>query len=403
MKNSYFSKVTIVFFAGMLLSGCGGRGEQPNQPVSNAVEEQMVTETPIPTFEPTLTPTNTPTPTLSPTPTVISTPTNTPEPTATSTPTPTATPEPSPTSTSTPTPTPTLTPTPSPTPTNTPMPSPTPTSAPVIFDPSILDYPMHANKATEIREFPSADSAVVGTLDVGDIFFSTGEYEESGWYQIIYYSNYAYVEGSCVVESLPTPTPRPTATPTLTPIPVPTVIITPTPIPNVAVLEESEDAETGCRIILHEDGTKIVTSNTYSGSFKIPRDGEAVYYVCVSQYIPAGQYEKTLYEELIVKYVTEVNHGKLIYFMHYFKEYEKFTTTSRLVNPDGSYNRYSEHAINGFAYNTAGRFGTKWNEKTGASEPYIKSLTFGSSLDEFVITGDEVIYYERGEIRLFDQ
>ena len=366
MKKKYVCFI-LAIMTGTMLAGCAAKQEAIDQSINNVVEESTVT--PAVTAPDEIMATNTPGPTDTPTPTV------TPEPTST----------------------------PTPTPTNTPMPSPTPTGTPVVFDPVILDYPKHVNRATEIRALPSADSEVVGSLKAGDVFFSTGEYEKSGWYQIIYQRQYAYVEKSCIVEGLPTPVPLPTSTPTPTPIPVPAVIITPTPIPNVAVLEEAVDANTGCRIITYEDGTKIATSNTYSGSFKIPRDGEAVYYVCASQYISEGQYEKKLYEELIVKYVTEVHHGKLIYFMHYLKEYEDFSTTSRLVNPDGSYNRYSEHGINGFAQNTAGQWGNKRDEKTGNSKTYIEYLRFSSSVDEFVITGDEVIYDERGEIRLFDQ
>ena len=119
--------VVLLLAVVMLLDGCGKRAEYSNG-------EVLMTLTPVPGYESTLSPSAapTPSPTSSPTPSVATIPSPTPsaEPTPIPSPTPSAAPTPTPSLALTPTPSPTPsaapTPIPSPTPSATPTPSPSP-------------------------------------------------------------------------------------------------------------------------------------------------------------------------------------------------------------------------------------------------------------------------------------
>lgn len=423
MRKKYVCFI-LAIMTGTMLAGCAAKQEAIDQSINNVVEESTITPevtapsnnidqseenkesgegtgtdevmatNPLsPTVEPTATSTPEPTPTNTPIPTETPTPTNTPIPTNTPTPEPTATPTPTVKPTATPEPTPTNTPTP----TVTPKPN---------YTIDLLNKQMYAKDSVNVRDLPSTDGEKVGSLEANDLVYVTGQCKETGWFQIVYNDGYAYVSNKYLVESLPTPTPVPS-----TPTPKPNQIMGSAikPLPNALIVDEYID-EYGDKITVYEDGTRIAISNTYLGIFAFeigshtpPKGCEIILYKKASQYTDEGLYKGALYEELLLKWTEETSRDTLIYYMHYNWEPTTNTISSRLINSDGSFNRYSEFIMDGFARNTSGRFGSKWNSETGKSDSYVKYLTFGSSSgNELTITGDEVIYRKDGEIRLFD-
>ena len=140
---------------------------------------------------------------------------------------------------------------------------------------------------------------------------------------------------------------------------------------------------------VRDDGVQVIWSKqtvelTYTGTIRHEH---------------STKFEEILYNE------QEANHGEIIkYYLYYFYDVKTGERGSRLVNSDGSFNRYSAHIFDDEAYNSSGRYGSKWNENTGEMESYLKYITFRSHRnDQLQIDREDVIYYKQGEeIRLFD-
>ena len=131
-------------------------------------------------------------------------------------------------------PTPSVTPTPAetPAPTKTPDPTATPTPTPVgyTYQSFTADMEIYNSKKVNVRDLPSTEGAVIGSLNEGDMVRVTGYCKETGWYRIdfttssktiVAYVCNLYLRTKPMNTPTPTPTPKPTQTPTPTPTKTP--------------------------------------------------------------------------------------------------------------------------------------------------------------------------------------
>ena len=194
MKKKLFALLLVASMTTTLFAGCASKQKVDHVPTDKTTtEENNKTATTTPETTMTTAPTELPVSTATPESTTTVVPTTTPEPTAT--PVPTATPNP----TATPTPEPTVTPVPTatPEPTATPKPSYTYTQ---------LDKTMYAKSSVNIRTLPSTSGKKIGSLSAGEEVSVTGQCVETGWYQIVYKNETAYVCNDYLTEDVPTPT-----------------------------------------------------------------------------------------------------------------------------------------------------------------------------------------------------
>ncbi len=369
MQKDYL-KLFLLSATVAVLSGCG----------APQTADAVLTETPAPTEATVLTNTPVPTVTEVPTPTLTLAPTETPVPTATSTPTPSPTPVPH----------------------------------------------VHIWIAKETVPTCAEDGLFWEECDCGEVqnkvivpalghrkcsyrVITEATLQEEGSYETTCEVCGAVVSSGAVPKLTPTPTPTPSPTPrptptpkptaTPTPSPTPVVIITPTPTPiHGAVLEEYE--EDGKIVIIYEDGfcTKIsprTAGIAVSSRYYMPnsRHSEVVWFK--NNYME----DEWLSQELLLKYEFLAMHDEMqYYYMYYHYDVVTETLTSRLVNSDGSFNRYSGNVFQGYASHSGGRYGYE------NGKPYLKYLSFGTcDEDELIIKPDELIYYKQGEeIRLYD-
>jgi len=209
----------------------------------------------------------------------------------------------------------------------------------------------------------------------------------------------------------PTSTPKPTATPTPKPTSTPTPIpVTPTPIPVVVDSYTSPGDRT---FYVLEDGTKyedvtkeVQESITYAGK-------EYIYYK--AQFTADGM--PTGIDEFLIKYDKEIDcNGKMLHLTYYMYTYQdvyknddtgNYVGFSRIVNSDGSYNKYSAYTLPADANCRSSQCG--YVDVTGNYDYkyQLMHLGFGRGYDEskmLILYPEDLIYYnkETGEIRLYD-
>lgn len=300
-------------------------------------------------------------PKLEPTPVPTVEPSATPVPTSTPTPVPTATPTPVPTSTPTPTPTNTPTPTPSPKPTATPIP----------------ECP-HTTEWT--RKVDEND-----VEEIYEVFCETCE------------------------KVLDTYTlPKATPTPTATPIPTPVVIITPTPIPDLDIVEQYVDAN-GDSWTKYNDGTeiRIPKNEERMGLLFNPYNAEVISYRDYFEIVEVeglGPCKMQVVSEFLLKYEEKTVKNEIVkYCIFYRYDCVEDAWISRLVNTDGSFNRYSSHLMDGYAIMHSNGYGYTYVAEIDDSVYGLKHLIFGKDYDnDLVLKEGDLIYYKNGEIRLYD-
>lgn len=354
------------------------------EPTVKPTAEPTATSTPVPTEEPVATPEPTPEPTAEPTvePTV--------EPTATPTATPTI--EPTKEPTATPTPKPTATPTPKPTSTPTPTPSPKPTATPV---PECL----HQTETVSILEDTETGTTYQSACaDCGEIFE-------------------VYTIPKATATPKPTAKPKATATPKPTATPVP-LAVTPTPAPSHGGVVDEYIVETGDNIVVgfpcvvYADGTRMVTSTKWDGfstpdgymTASVNADTEIVYHK-----IYYGADNEPTHEELLLNYTYIDKYpsspelfSTLYYCMYYDYDCETEVLTSRIVNTDGSFNRYSDHVFDGYADYIGDSYKFKYENKKMVE--YLHHIRIGVGYDGWEIPVDDFIYYDNknGIVRLYE-
>lgn len=387
----------IVLISAMLtlaafLAGC----KKPDTPdvVPTTPPTTAPTATTAPTVEPTVEPTAEPTATSTPVPTEE--PVATPEPTAEPTVEPTVAPTVEPTATPTATPTiePTATPTPKPTSTPTPTPSPKPTATPV---PECL----HQTETVSILEDTETGTTYqAACADCGEVFE-------------------VYTIPKATATPKPTAKPKATATPKPTATPTPKLLaVTPTPAPSHGGVVDEYIVETGDNIVVgfpcevYADGTRMVTSTKWSG-FSTP-DGYMTASVndeveIVYHKIYYGADNKPEHEELLLKlmnfnpYASSPELLSTVYYcMYYYYDCKTEVLTSRLVNTDGSFNRYSDHVFDGYADYIGGSYRYKYENKKMVE--YLENVSIGVEYDGWEIPTEDFIYYDNknGIVRLYE-
>ena len=196
--------------------------------------------------------------------------------------------------------------------------------------------------------------------------------------------------------------------PTDTPTPTPIIVsagdlprITPTPVvtPSATIVEEYVEDHYDAKVTVYDNDTmiKLREDCTYVRDDGVQviwsKQTVALTYTGTIRHEHSVKFEEILYNE------QEANHGEIIkYYLYYFYDVKTGERGSRLVNSDGSFNRYSAHVFDDEAYNSSGRYGYD------AGKSLLKYITFRSHRnDQLLINREDVIYYKQGEeIRLFD-
>ena len=254
----------------------------------------------------------------------------------------TVTKEPVPTVTPTSTPTPLPTATPTPTPTSTP--TPTPTKAPCKHVETGIAMVDETDTEYVYRETCEACNEVISEFTKPKV--------------------------------TPTPTPKPTEKP----------VPTPTPVPDKVVVEEYV-FDDGTVSISYSDRTRKVIWNEYSGY--LPKDATAISYVSNYEDI-----NTLVSEEIIARYEEELGGTTVICYFYYYYDAKTDTWTSRFVNSDGSFNKYSGKIIDGKAQLIA------VGSPKGTFRVEFAKSTFADTCLEIYV--DDFIYYEDDVVQLFD-
>ena len=347
MKNSKKTILTILavlaVVAVALFFLTGKDNTQTNNPTEAPLETPTVEPTKEPIAEPTEAPVVEPTeePVIEPTiePTV--------EPTETPVVEPTAEPNVEPTKAPTPTVAPTATPVPTVTPT------PVPTSTPT---PTVKPYCSHKETATfQVGETDTEYINEVACLNCGEV-----------------------IREFTTPKATPTPTPKPTAKPTEKPLP------TPTPVVDKEIEEEFFSALS--HTIIYTDRTKTTTVFEYG---LLPKNATLVSYIRNYEDI-----NTLVAEDIIMKFEHKTQRDEVVlYCLHQHYDGKTDTWTTRLVNTDGSYNRYSADVIEGEARINGTVYGPNG----------IKRITYGETYNgTYIIYPEDFISHENGVIRLYD-
>lgn len=253
---------------------------------------------------------------------------------------------------------PTATPTPLPTSTPTPLPTatPVPTKAPC----------NHEETATRLKE--ETDTEYIN--------------------EVICENCNEVIEVFTIPKATPTPTPRPTEKP----------LPTPTPVPNRAEVVKEYTTKSGHYVIEYADLTSLTVWKEGSAPHSVGKYETPIFYMT---YYDADDYITS--EEYLARYVETSSDEVIEYYMCSYYDGETKTWTSRLVNSDGSFNRYSENVIDGLANVTQVIYGYDWNKDETELVPYLKSISFGEMYaEDYVIYTGNFIYHENGIIRLYE-
>ena len=256
-----------------------------------------------------------------------------------------------------PTVTPTSTPTPLPTATPTSTPTSTPTPAPKVEC-------KHEETWTSLKE--ETDKEYINQV----VCENCGE----------------VVEEFTVPKATPTPTPKPTEKP----------LPTPTPTPKLAEVVKEFTTKSGHYVIEYADLTSLIIWKEGSAPTSISKYETPISYK--TYYKQEDDVDVIISEEYLARYTHKTHHDEIIeYYMYSYYDGETDTWISRLVNADGSFNRYSENVINGLADANGYPYGKK------NKEWHIEGVTFGEMYNEdYYIPAEDFIYHEDGVIRLYE-
>ena len=189
---------------------------------------------------------------------------------------------------------------------------------------------------------------------------------------------------------------KPKVTPTPTPKATEKPVATPTPVPDKVVVKEEELKYSTC--ITYADRTVAsIFNDEYLENYLsfLPANATPLSYVAHYEDI-----NTLVSEEIIARYVDVYSNEKrgiaqttiTCYFYYYYDAKTK-TWTSRLVNSDGSCNKYSGEVINGMATLSEG------SDYTGF---HVGLIGAGSYNAVFEIHENDFIYHEDNVVNLFD-
>ena len=194
------------------------------------------------------------------------------------------------------------------------------------------------------------------------------------------------VEEFTVPKATPTPSPKPTDKP----------LPTPTPTPKLAEVIDETVSKSGNTTIYYADRTYTVIWKEGVAPTSIRKYETPISYK--TNYKMEDDVDVIISEEYLGRFDHKTSHDEIIeYYMYSYYDGETDTWTSRLVNSDGSFNRYSENVINGLADANGNPYGKK------NKEWYIKGVTFGEMYNEdYYIPAEDFIYHKDGVIRLYE-
>lgn len=179
---------------------------------------------------------------------------------------------------------------------------------------------------------------------------------------------------------------------------------TPTPIPvivNAYTNDEGNDvtvyADGSYSIVMQECNEIAIDSSHYR---PIVETAEVVLY--------KNNYDNNnnlVSREYMLRFEETTSHeDTLFYYMYYYFDCGTHKLTCRLVNADGSFNQYSECVFKGYVREARCKYVKQRNRETGESEWNLVSISFGSdSGGNITIVPEELIYYDEGVIRLYDE
>ena len=183
---------------------------------------------------------------------------------------------------------------------------------------------------------------------------------------------------------------KPKATPTPTPKPTDKPVPTATPVPDKVVVKE-EELKYSTRITYADRTVASIFNDEYLENYLsfLPSKATPLSYVAHYEDI-----NTLVSEEIIARYEEELGGTTVICYFYYYYDAKTDTWTSRFVNSDGSFNKYSGKIIDGKAQLIA------VGSPKGTFRVEFAKSTFADTCLEIYV--DDFIYYEDDVVQLFD-